>query len=310
MKKGFTLIELLVVMVIIAMLVGLLLPALGAARDMARTTACKSNLRQIGMAFFLYTYENRGYFPPAQEDGYWGGDNCKRWTGVRKIINASAWPIEYSDYDCSKGLLDAHLMRKSKELLTCPSFRNYLTPDTDDAYIDSWGYGGAFESGAGGYGYNFAHVGSRIAEYGYTEMGYKHTRRETDFPIPADVILVTDAAMAQVPAVGGARYAPDEVGLQKLAYAEYPFCEPPFYLESDDWMPPLSPNPNSTWGMANPSIHFRHNGGGATNVLWMDGHVTTEPWGFTKDGPNIFGAYNRYARLGWFGERSHRPFGY
>ena len=64
-SKGFTLIELLVVMVIIALLVGLLLPALGRAREEARKTQCRSNLRQIGLAANIYANDNKGWIPPA-----------------------------------------------------------------------------------------------------------------------------------------------------------------------------------------------------------------------------------------------------
>ena len=63
MKKGFTLIELLVVMVIIALLVGLLLPALGRAQEEARKTQCRSNLRQIGLAMTMYAADNKGFSP-------------------------------------------------------------------------------------------------------------------------------------------------------------------------------------------------------------------------------------------------------
>ena len=62
-KKGFTLIELLVVMVIIALLVGLLLPALGRAEEEARKTQCRSNLRQIGIAMKMYTSDNKSFTP-------------------------------------------------------------------------------------------------------------------------------------------------------------------------------------------------------------------------------------------------------
>ena len=63
MKKAFTLIELLVVMVIIALLVGLLLPALARGQEEARKTQCRSNLRQIYAAISLYCADNSGLLP-------------------------------------------------------------------------------------------------------------------------------------------------------------------------------------------------------------------------------------------------------
>lgn len=62
-KRGFTLVELLVVIGIIALLIGILMPVLGKARDSANRTACLSNMRQLGMAFVMYTGENKGAFP-------------------------------------------------------------------------------------------------------------------------------------------------------------------------------------------------------------------------------------------------------
>jgi len=60
-KRGFTLVELLVVIAIIGLLIAILLPSLGKARDRAKTAVCASNLKEIGVAFRMYTEsENNG----------------------------------------------------------------------------------------------------------------------------------------------------------------------------------------------------------------------------------------------------------
>lgn len=63
-KTGFTLIELLVVIAIIAILAGMLLPALASAKEKARRVSCGSNLKQVHAAFSLYAEDNRDFLPP------------------------------------------------------------------------------------------------------------------------------------------------------------------------------------------------------------------------------------------------------
>ncbi|MEO0514618.1 MAG: type II secretion system protein [Planctomycetota bacterium] len=60
---GFTLIKLLVLISIIALLIGIFLPALGAARDSARGVKCLANLKQMGFASLAYADENKGLLP-------------------------------------------------------------------------------------------------------------------------------------------------------------------------------------------------------------------------------------------------------
>ena len=69
--RGFTLIELLVVISIIALLIGLLLPALASARETARMMQCSSRMRQLALAADIYAGEHDGEYPTRGVDPRW-----------------------------------------------------------------------------------------------------------------------------------------------------------------------------------------------------------------------------------------------
>lgn len=92
-KSGFTLIELLVVISIIALLIAILLPALGRARKAARLAMCGSNLRQLGIANTAYSVDNKDTVMTTHERGFgaYAGDIRKKQDDPSQ---PHAWSIE------------------------------------------------------------------------------------------------------------------------------------------------------------------------------------------------------------------------
>jgi len=135
-RAAFTLVELLVVIGIIAVLIGILLPALSAARRNANTVACLSTLRQIGHAFALYERDYKGawpvvyhhelagdpkYYPAGHGDRSWM-DFLAPYIVGQKTMDAAA---------------DIEKARQSYDKFKCPNWerKTYITADQDPYYM-------------------------------------------------------------------------------------------------------------------------------------------------------------------------------
>lgn len=109
---GFTLVELLVVIGIIAVLVGILLPALSKARNSALTLKCKSNLRQLVTATVMFANEHGGYLPKAENNG---SPRMQGWNirlGAQWEFSEPMWSWEY---------VIMKYMNKNKGAFLCPA---------------------------------------------------------------------------------------------------------------------------------------------------------------------------------------------
>jgi prepilin-type processing-associated H-X9-DG protein/prepilin-type N-terminal cleavage/methylation domain-containing protein len=216
--KAFTLIELLVVISVIAMLMAILMPALGAARSESRSLACKSNLRQLLLASIGYATEHDGSHVPAASD-LWDRAGLNRWHGRRDTRD--------DPFDPLRAPLAGYLA--DGRVKECPAKVDFVKGQDWNAN---------FEQGCGGYGYNMTYIGSRIWQGGTSSVqdwkdSYARTTRMAEIASPGETVMFADTAMVK----------------DGSSLIEYSFVEPPFTV--------FNGRP-ATGFYLSPSIHFRH----------------------------------------------------
>lgn len=125
-RGGFTLVELLVVVTIIAILAGLLLPALGRGKARAQSAACASSLRQLGIAFQLYCSDNTEVFPTSSpHSGLGAQPEDWVWWQVEAVA-----PGSFTMRDPKRGSVIQHLGPYQPQLLRCPADRAAAARET------------------------------------------------------------------------------------------------------------------------------------------------------------------------------------
>jgi len=301
-RPGFTLVELLVVIGIIALLVGILLPALGRARQQANSLWCQSNLRQMGMAIRMYADDFGDRLPIY----YWDG------TGSPNNSGATDWAYLILPYLGKAGANGTYsganpqalwALFKDKDTIEGtynPGQPGALLPNYNPDQVQTYSVlttlfrfdPGPLTSTVGRtYVKSLAGPSNNVGEAPFKFAQIKR---------PSEIIMVMDAAQIGNEALAGSSQTGSWVSDADLWYiqgADYPnFCwytpnllagvlriwpNGPDAGFNNDWATYTtmeSASSTTPYFSAGNQLRFRHMNNTQANILFVDGHVDSVHW--------------------------------